>query len=146
MQGARQVSDLAELSMTEAADAFARGEVKAEALMRACLARIDAHNPKLNVTIRLDREAALDAASAADMALGHAISLEENRYWVTVRMVTDFVEAAAVGDWVEGTGVITGREDDLFTVTGRIWCGDRTVMSATGVFKALGARPPRRKA
>ena len=62
------MSDLAELSMTEAADAFARGEVKAEALVRACLARIDAHNPKLNVTIRLDREAALDAASAADHA------------------------------------------------------------------------------
>jgi acyl-CoA thioesterase FadM len=80
------------------------------------------------------------------MALGHAISLQENRYWVTVRMVTDFVEAAKVGDWVEGTGVITGQEDDIFTVTGRIWCGDRTVMSATGVFKALGVRPPRRKA
>ncbi len=62
------MTDLAELSMTEAADAFARGEVKAEALVRACLARVDAHDPKLNVTIRLDREAALDAAAAADQA------------------------------------------------------------------------------
>jgi acyl-coenzyme A thioesterase PaaI-like protein len=81
----------------------------------------------------------------ADMALGHAISLEENRYWVTVRMVTDFVDAAQIGDWIEGTGRIAGRDDDIYTVTGRIWCGDRTVMTATGIFKALGQRPPKRK-
>lgn len=81
----------------------------------------------------------------ADMALGHAISLHANRYWVTVRMVTDFVDAAAVGDWVEGNGVITGTENDIYTVSGRIWCGERIIMSATGVFKALGIRPPRRK-
>jgi len=81
----------------------------------------------------------------ADMALGHAISLEENRYWVTVRMVTDFVDAAQIGDWIEGTGHIAGRDDDIYTVTGRIWCGERTVMTATGIFKALGQRPPKRK-
>ena len=80
----------------------------------------------------------------ADMALGHAISLEANRYWVTVRMVTDFIDAAQVGDWVEGTGVITGRDHDFYTVTGRIWSADRTIMTATGVFKALGVRPAKR--
>lgn len=57
---------LAELSMAEAADAFARGEASAEALVRACLQRIDAHNPKLNAVVRLDREAALEAAAGAD--------------------------------------------------------------------------------
>ena len=62
------MSALAELSMTEAADAFARGEAKAEALVRACLARIDAHGGKLNAVIRLDREQALAAAAAADKA------------------------------------------------------------------------------
>ena len=36
---------------------------------------------------------------------------------------------------------IVGVEDDFFTVKGRIWCGDRTIMSGTGVFKALGERP-----
>jgi acyl-coenzyme A thioesterase PaaI-like protein len=81
----------------------------------------------------------------ADMALGHAISLEENRYWVTVRMVTDFVDAAQIGDWIEGTGHIAGRDNDIYTVTGRIWCGDRTVMTATGIFKALGPRPAKRR-
>ncbi|MCB4824349.1 amidase [Roseicella aerolata] len=61
-------SDLAALSMTEAADAFARGEVKAEALVRACLARIEAHDGRINSVIRLDREAALEAAAAQDKA------------------------------------------------------------------------------
>jgi acyl-coenzyme A thioesterase PaaI-like protein len=82
----------------------------------------------------------------ADMALGHAITLDANRYWVTVRMVTDFVDAAQIGDWVEGTGTIAGHDSDIYTVTGRIWCGDRTIMTATGIFKALGTRPLRRKA
>jgi len=81
----------------------------------------------------------------ADMALGHAISLSENRYWVTVRMVTDFIGAARIGDWVEGTGEITGHDADIYTVSGRIWSGERTIMTATGVFKSLGERPPRRK-
>ena len=81
----------------------------------------------------------------ADMALGHAISLSENRYWVTVRMVTDFVDAAQIGDWIEGTGEVTGRDSDIYTVSGRIWCGERTIMTATGIFKALGVRPAKRK-
>jgi len=68
-------SDLAELSLTEAADAFARGEVKAEALVRACLARIDAHDSKINAVIRLDREAALETAVAMDKARAAGVRL-----------------------------------------------------------------------
>lgn len=59
---------LAALSLTEAAHAFATGEATAEALVRACLARIDAHDAKVNAVIRLDREAALEAAAAQDQA------------------------------------------------------------------------------
>lgn len=62
------MTDLATLSVTEAADAFARGEASAEALVRASLARIDAHDAKVNAVIRLDREAALEAAAAQDKA------------------------------------------------------------------------------
>jgi aspartyl-tRNA(Asn)/glutamyl-tRNA(Gln) amidotransferase subunit A len=61
-------NDLALLSMTEAADAFAAGEVKATALLAACLARIDTHDNKLNTVIRLDRVEAEAAAAAADAA------------------------------------------------------------------------------
>jgi len=62
------VSDLALLSVTEAADAFARGEASAEAMVRACLARIEAHDAKVNAVVRLDREEALAAAAALDRA------------------------------------------------------------------------------
>jgi acyl-coenzyme A thioesterase PaaI-like protein len=82
----------------------------------------------------------------ADMAFGHAISLQTHRYWVTVRLVTDFISAAKMGDWVEGTAEIIGVEDDLFTVRGRVWAGDQTLMTGTGVFKALGQRPPKGQA
>lgn len=81
----------------------------------------------------------------ADSAFGQAVSLKKrNNYWVTVRLVTDFLSAARLGDWVEGNAVVVGEEDDLFTVQGRIWCGERTLMAGTGVFKTLGARPDRR--
>ena len=62
------MSDLALLSVTEAAGAFAKGETTAEALVQASLARIDAHDAQVNSVVRLDREAALEAAAAADRA------------------------------------------------------------------------------
>jgi aspartyl-tRNA(Asn)/glutamyl-tRNA(Gln) amidotransferase subunit A len=62
------VSELADLSLTEAADAVVRGDITATALTRACLARIDRHAEALNCVIRLDREEALQAAAAADAA------------------------------------------------------------------------------
>ena len=39
--------------------------------------------------------------------------------------------------------VIIGTEDDFISVQGRIWSGDRTIMTGTAVFKALGQRPPK---
>lgn len=62
------MSELTNLSVTEAADVFAKGEATAEAMVRASLARIDAHDGKVNSVIRLDREAALEAAVAQDKA------------------------------------------------------------------------------
>jgi uncharacterized protein (TIGR00369 family) len=81
----------------------------------------------------------------ADTAFGHAVSMKmRNHYWVTVRLVTDFLSAAKLGDWVEGTGVIAGIDGDIFTVKGRIWSGEREIMTGTGIFKSLGQRPDRR--
>lgn len=80
----------------------------------------------------------------ADVAFGHCVSIRySGRYWVTVRLLTDFVSAARKNDWVEGTGNIVGAEDDLVSVRGRIWCGERTLMTGTGIFKVLGERPNR---
>jgi len=61
---------LSELSMTEAADAFARGEVTAKSLVEAMVHRLGKHEAQVNSVIRLDREEALLAAHAADKARG----------------------------------------------------------------------------
>lgn len=77
----------------------------------------------------------------SDIAFGHIVGVKTNRYWVTVRLLTDFMSSAKLGDWVEGTGEIMGHADDIYTVRGRIWTGDKTLMTGTGTFKALGERP-----
>ncbi|MGE0046590.1 MAG: PaaI family thioesterase [Hyphomonadaceae bacterium] len=79
----------------------------------------------------------------ADMAWGRVVSVERSVFWVTVRLTCDFLSSAKLGDWVEGTGEILNEDGDLFTIRGRIWSGDRALMTGTGVFKALDARPPR---
>jgi len=75
--------------------------------------------------------------SFADMAWGRVISSQRSIGWVTVRLMTDFLSAARMGEWVEGTSEIVAEGDDLFTVRGRIWCGDRTLMTGTAVYKGI---------
>lgn len=81
--------------------------------------------------------------SFADMAWGHAVSVERSSYWVTVRLTCDFLSSARLGEWVEGDGESLSERDGLFTVRGRIWTGERTLMTGTGVFKAIQPRAPR---
>lgn len=59
---------LAELSMTEAADAVARGDVTAMALLEATFHRLEQHGAKVNAVIRLDRDEARAAAAGLDQA------------------------------------------------------------------------------
>ena len=54
------------LTLTEAASALARGEITSEALTERACAALDGPGRALNAVIRLDREAALEAARAAD--------------------------------------------------------------------------------
>jgi aspartyl-tRNA(Asn)/glutamyl-tRNA(Gln) amidotransferase subunit A len=61
-------SDLADLSLVEAADAVRQGDVSAVALLEACLANLDAHEEAVNATIWVDREGAFTTARAADAA------------------------------------------------------------------------------
>ncbi len=87
----------------------------------------------------------------ADMAFGSAVTYGLGRYWVTVRLVTDFVSGASLGDFVRGSAEVAGVEDDFITVRGQIWTGadspeapeGRMLMTGTGLFKALGERPGR---
>lgn len=64
------MSDLAALSLVEAAEAIARRDTTSTALLEACLARLDAAEARVNATIWLDREGAYRAAEAADKATG----------------------------------------------------------------------------
>jgi acyl-coenzyme A thioesterase PaaI-like protein len=79
----------------------------------------------------------------ADMAWGHLVSIESSSYWVTVRLQCDFLSSARLGDWVEGGGELLSGEGDLYSVRGRIWCAERTLMTGSGLFKALEKRDPR---
>ncbi|MES1158919.1 MAG: PaaI family thioesterase [Terricaulis silvestris] len=79
----------------------------------------------------------------ADMAWGHVVSVETSSYWVTVRLVCDFLSSAKLGDWVEGESEVLSRDGGLYIVRGRIWSGERTLMTGSGVFKAIEKREPR---
>ena len=65
-------SDLTTLTLTEAAEAVRTKRVSPTELVKACLARIDIYNPKLNAFITVTREAALKQAAAleADLKAG----------------------------------------------------------------------------
>ncbi|MBL8530643.1 MAG: PaaI family thioesterase [Hyphomonadaceae bacterium] len=79
----------------------------------------------------------------ADLSWGHVVAVETSSYWVTVRLMCDFLSSARVGDWVEGGGELLSRADDLFVVRGRVWCGERLLMTGTGIFKPIQPREPR---
>ena len=81
--------------------------------------------------------------SFADMAWGHIVSVETSSYWVTVRLTLDFLSSAHMGDWVEGSSEVLSTEDNLYVVRGRIWSGESTLITGTGVFKPIQRRDPR---
>lgn len=82
----------------------------------------------------------------ADMAWGTAVETDDNTWWVTIRLVCDFLSGAKHGEWIEGTGEVISKEPDgIHTVRGRIWCGDRTLMTGTGVFKVIEQRDPNKR-
>ena len=63
------MTDLADLSLVEAADAVRNGDATSMELLDACWRNMEAVNPQLNATIWLDREGAEQAARAADRAV-----------------------------------------------------------------------------
>ena len=59
----------------------------------------------------------------ADMAWGAAVEKDDDTWWVTVRLMCDFLSGASLGSFVEGKGHVIGKQDDVFTVEGKIWAG-----------------------
>lgn len=76
----------------------------------------------------------------ADMAWGGAVENDEDTWWVTIRLVCDFISGASRGSWVEGRGDVISEVDGIITVKGHIWSGDKTLMTGTGVFKIIEKR------
>jgi aspartyl-tRNA(Asn)/glutamyl-tRNA(Gln) amidotransferase subunit A len=69
------MSDLADLTLVEAADAIRDRAATASDLLEACLARLDAVNPAINAVIWTEREQAREAAAAADRAVASGAPL-----------------------------------------------------------------------
>ena len=76
----------------------------------------------------------------ADMAWGGAVENDEYTWWVTVRLVCDFLAGAPLGSFVEGDGIVVGQQHAIITVEGRIWTGDKTIMRGTGILKIIPRR------
>ena len=105
------------LSLTEAADAVARREITATALLDACLAEIDAHEATVNATIWIDREGAREAAVEADKqvaagaALGklHGVPMAHKDMYYQAGKVSS-CGSMIRGDWVaERTATVLER-------------------------------------
>lgn len=79
----------------------------------------------------------------ADMAWGQIVSIETSSYWVTIRLMCDFLSSARMGDWVEGGGEVLSQENGVFLVRGRVWTADRELMTGTGIFKPIEKREAR---
>jgi uncharacterized protein (TIGR00369 family) len=76
----------------------------------------------------------------ADMAWGGAVEKDDDTWWVTIRLLCDFLSGATLGSFVEGKGEVVGVADDVITVEGRIWTGDKLLMRGTGIFKLIARR------
>ncbi|MGE0155055.1 MAG: PaaI family thioesterase [Reyranellaceae bacterium] len=76
----------------------------------------------------------------ADTLLGEVGRRVTGRQSVTMRMTVDFVSAAKLGDWIEGTGEVARSTRNLVFVRARIWRGRHTLMTASGVFNFIRPR------
>ncbi len=76
----------------------------------------------------------------ADAVLGTAVSLSvDGAPCATMTLNTDFVAAAKLGERVEGEAEVTRKTRSVVFVQGRLFVGDKTLMTATGIWKILGA-------
>ena len=69
--GGGDTGDIAAMTLAGVAAAIAGGEITSEAVVRACLERIEAVQPTLNSFIATDAEEALEAARTLDAELGN---------------------------------------------------------------------------
>lgn len=76
----------------------------------------------------------------ADILLASAVKAVADPPFVTVRLTTDFIDAAFLGEWVEGTAISSPIEGGLVPVSCKMMAEGRLVASASGIFKLLRSR------
>lgn len=77
----------------------------------------------------------------ADIMLATAVMQVAKPPFVTVRLTTDFIGAVKLGEWVEGTAVCDGRQDDVVAVSAVIQASGKIAANASGLFKLLSRGP-----
>ncbi len=75
-----------------------------------------------------------------DHALGaHVWHAIDRKPCATVSLNVSFISAGRPGDWIESTGRVTRRGRTLVFAEGELTTGDRTLITAKGVWKILNA-------
>lgn len=70
-----------------------------------------------------------------DALLGMTVFRKTRCAPLTVRLTTDFISSAKLGEWVEGKGVVIGMSETEVYVSAEIYVEDRIIMTAQGIFK-----------
>jgi uncharacterized protein (TIGR00369 family) len=77
-------------------------------------------------------------ASFADHVMGAAVWEAIGRKpCATVSLHSSFLGPARAGEWVEGLAKVTRRGQSLVFVVGRLFAGDRGLLTAEGIWKVL---------
>ena len=74
----------------------------------------------------------------ADDIMGRASSGVSRRYTTTVATNVEYLAPAPLDVWIEGTAEITHMDDDFTFLRSRVFHGDRTLLTADGVYRLLG--------
>ena len=76
----------------------------------------------------------------ADHTLGNMVwARNDNEPCATVTLNVDYLAGAKTGDWIECTGAITRETRSLVFIKGQLSVDGQAVMTASGVWKKLGA-------
>lgn len=64
----------------------------------------------------------------------------EDKLAATISLSTDFLAAAKPGDWIEGEGEVTRQTGSLVFMRARVFTGETTLVTASGIWKVVGQR------
>jgi|TARA_B110000908_G_scaffold44518_1_gene54206 uncharacterized protein (TIGR00369 family) len=73
----------------------------------------------------------------ADYAVVMSAMKGQKENCATISASCDFVSSAHTGEWVEAEATITRRTGSMVFVSGRIYVGDKTVMTVQSVLKRI---------